>query len=124
MNVVAWILSALLAVAFLGAGGSKLAAGREKLLKNPRMGWVEDFSEGQLRTIAGLEVLGALGVILPWLLDVVRVLTPLAAVGLALIMVGALVVHGRRGELKDAVPANGVLLAVAVVVAVLRFAQL
>ena len=124
MNVLAWILSGLLAVAFIGAGGMKLATSREKLLENPRMGWVKDFSNPALKTIAALEVLGGIGLVLPWLLDIARVLTPLAAVGLALTMVGALVVHARRGELKEAAPANGVLLILAVAVAVIRFGQL
>jgi len=68
-------------------------------------------------------VLGALGVVLPWLLDVAPVLTPLAATGLALTMLGAMVVHTRRGERPALVP-NAVLLALAAAVAVLRFSQL
>lgn len=124
MNVVAWVLSGLLAVAFIGAGAAKLATPREKLLENPRMGWVSDFSDGQVKTIAALEVLGGIGVVLPWLLDVARVLTPLAAVGLAIVMVGALVTHQRRGELSQALPVNAVLFALAVAVAAIRFGQL
>lgn len=88
------------------------------------MGWVNDFTEPQVKTIAGLEVAGAVGLILPWLLDIARVLTPLAAVGLAVTMAGALATHARRGELKDALPVNTVLLAIAAVIAVIRFGQL
>lgn len=124
MNVLAWILSALLAIAFLGAGASKLVTPREKLLANPRMSWAGDFSDVQVKAIATLEVLASIGLILPWLLDVARVLTPLAAVGLALTMIGALVTHGRRGELKQAAPVNSLLLVIAVAVAVIRFSQL
>lgn len=124
MNVLAWILSGLLAFAFIGAGFSKLVTPREKLLANPRMTWANDFSNAQVKTIAGFEVLASIGLILPWLLDIARVLTPLAAVGLAVTMIGALVTHGRRGELKQAVPVNSVLLVIAVAVAVIRFSQL
>lgn len=124
MNIAGWILSALLAIAFAGAGAMKLSSGREKLLSDPRMAWAGDFSDLQVCGIGALEVLGALGVVLPWLLDTARVLTPLAAVGLALIMVGALVVHGRRGELKEAGPINVGLLVLAVAVAAIRFSQL
>jgi len=124
VNVLAWILSALLAIAFLGAGASKLVTPREKLLANPRMSWAGDFSDVQVKAIATLEVLASIGLILPWLLDVARVLTPLAAVGLALTMIGALVTHGRRGELKQAAPVNSLLLVIAVAVAVIRFSQL
>lgn len=124
MNIIAWIASGLLALAFLGAGGMKLATSRDKLLENPQMAWAGDFSGGQIKGIGGVEVLGALGVVLPWLLSIARVLTPLAAVGLALVMVGALVAHARRGELKQAIPVNTVLFVLAVAVAVLRFSQL
>lgn len=124
MNVLAWILSGLLAFAFLGAGGMKLVTPHGKLLENPQMAWAGDFNSGQVKTIAGLEILGAIGVILPWLLDIARILTPLAALGLAATMVGALVVHGRRGELKQAVPINAFLFLLAAAVAVLRFSQL
>jgi len=124
MNALAWILSGLLAVVFVGAGAAKLFTPRKKLLENPRMAWTNDFSETQIKAIAGLEVLAGVGLILPWLLDIARVLTPLAAVGLAILMIGALVTHGRRGELKQALPVNGVLVAIAVIVAVLRFSQL
>jgi hypothetical protein len=124
VNTITWILSGLLAFAFLGAGAAKLASSRRSLLANPRMAWAHDFSNAQVKGIGGLEVLGAVGVILPWLLDIARVLTPVAALGLAALMVGALVVHARRGELKQALPVNSVLLAVAVAVAALRFSQL
>ena len=123
MDLVTWILSGLLAGAFLMAGGLKLATPRDTLLEDPRMAWAGDFTEGQVKAIAGLEVLGALGVVLPWLLDVAPVLTPLAATGLALTMLGAMVVHTRRGERLALVP-NAVLLALAAAVAVLRFSQL
>ena len=124
MTVLAWILSVVLALAFLAAGGMKLATPYAKLRENPQMGWTEGFSAGQVKAIATAEVLGAIGVVLPWLLDIARVLTPLAAVGLAAVMAGALVTHGRRGELRQTAPVNGVLLVLAVVVAVLRFSQL
>ncbi|HEX8508600.1 MAG TPA: DoxX family protein [Propionibacteriaceae bacterium] len=124
MTLFAWILSGLLALAFFGAGASKLLTARPKLLENPQMAWASDFSNRQVKTIGTLEVLGAVGVILPWRLGIAEVLTPLAATGLAAIMVGALLVHRRRGELKAALPVNSVLLALAVSVAAIRFAQL
>ena len=85
------------------------------------MDWVDDFSDGQVKGIGVLELLGALGLVLPWALGIAKVLTPVAAVGLALVMVGAVVTHVRRKE-PPAVPA--LLGVVAVVVAVLRFTQL
>lgn len=90
------------------------------------MGWSADFSEGAVKGIAAAEILGGIGVILPWLLNIVPILTPIAAVGLGLglVMIGALTTHARRGELKQAGPVNATLLALAVAVAAIRFSQL
>ena len=96
MNVVLWIIAGLLALAFLGAGLTKLVQPKEKLAAT--MGWVDDFSPGTVKLIGGLEVLAAIGLVLPAALDVVPVLVPLAAVGLVALMVGAAITHARRGE--------------------------
>jgi len=119
VNVVLWIIAALLAVAFLGAGAMKLLRTKEQL-KASGMGWTDDWSPGAIRAIGGLEVLAAIGLILPPALDIAPILAPLAATGLAVIMVGAIVVHSRRKE-TPMVIANVVLLVLAVVVAWGRF---
>ena len=80
----------------------------------------EDFSDTGVRTIGALEILGALGLLLPAVAGVATVLVPIAAVGLALVMVGAAVTHRRRGELPM-IGSNVVLLVLAVVVAWARF---
>lgn len=118
MNAVLWIVAGLLAAAFLGAGSMKLIKGKEGLIQNPQMGWVEDFSSPAVRLIGSAEVLGAIGLILPAATGVATILTPLAATGLALTMAGAVVVHLRRHEPPVPPLVLGVL---AVVVAVLRF---
>jgi hypothetical protein len=84
------------------------------------MGWVEDFSDTGVRTIGALEVLAGVGLLLPAVTGVATVLVPLAAVGLALLMVGAAATHRRRGELPM-IGINAVLLLLAVVVAWARF---
>ena len=99
MAVVAWILSILLAGSFLAAGLGKLVTPHEKMVTNPRLGWSADFSPRAVKIIGTLEVLGAIGVILPWLTGIAPVLTPIAALGLAVVMIGAMVTHNRRGEL-------------------------
>jgi uncharacterized membrane protein YphA (DoxX/SURF4 family) len=119
MNVVLWIIAGLLAVAFAAAGAMKLAQPRAKLAASG-MAWAEDSSDAGVKGIGALEVLGALGLVLPAALGVATVLTPLAALGLTLLMAGAVVVHVRRGESK-AVGAPIVLGLLALVVAVLRF---
>ncbi len=118
MNVVLWIIAGLLAVAFAGAGLMKLTQPKPKLAAG--MPWTEDFSNGQVKGIGALEVLGALGLILPAALGIAEVLTPLAAVGLTLLMAGAAVTHLKRKEGKQ-VPVNVVLGGLALFVAVMRF---
>ncbi len=119
MNIVLWIIAGLLAAAFGAAGLMKLAQPKAKLAESG-MGWTEDFSDGQVKLIGLAEVLGAVGLILPAALDIAPVLTPLAAAGLALLMVGAAVTHVRRGE-KNMLPVNLVLGGLAAFVAVMRF---
>jgi hypothetical protein len=118
MNVLLWILQVLLALAFLGSGGLKIVRSRQALKLNG-LAWVDDFSAATVKGIGVLEVLGALGLVLPMLLDVAPVLTPIAAVGLALVMAGAVVVHARRHE-RTALPPPAVLGVLALLVAILR----
>jgi uncharacterized membrane protein YphA (DoxX/SURF4 family) len=97
-----WVAQVLLAVAFLGAGATKLSQPKEKLAKN--MAWVEDFSQPAVRLIGAVEVLGAIGVVLPALTGILSWMTPLAALGLAATMVGAILTHLRLGERSAVVP--------------------
>ncbi|MGA8115131.1 MAG: DoxX family protein [Actinocatenispora sp.] len=98
MNIALWIVSGLLAAAFLVAGLNKVVFPREKLAKAPGGGWALDFSAGFVKALGAVEILGAAGLILPAVLDIAPVLVPLAAVGLGLIMVGAAIVEFRRQE--------------------------
>src|SRR4051795_4414009 len=98
MNAALWIVAGLLAAVFLLAAFNKLFVPREKLAKAPGGGWVLDFSAGFVKSLGVVEILGAIGLILPALLGIAPVLVPLAAVGLATIMVGAAIVTYRPGE--------------------------
>ncbi|MFJ1811122.1 MULTISPECIES: DoxX family protein [unclassified Streptomyces] len=120
MNVALWAVAALLALVFLGAGAAKLAQPKEKLTASPNMAWATDFSPGAIKAIGLLEVLAAIGLVLPAAVDIAPGLVPLAASGLALTMFGAAVTHSRRGEAQSVV-VNVVLLALAVFVAWGRF---
>lgn len=120
MNIVLWILAGLLAAMFLAAGSMKLAQPKEKLAASPNMAWAGDFSPGLIKMIGALEVLAAIGLILPAALDIVPVLVPLAAVGLVLLMIGAAITHARRKETLPIVM-NVVLIVLAGVVAWGRF---
>lgn len=98
MNTALWIVAVLLAVAYTASGGIKLFASRERLLEAPGGGWIEDFSQASVRAIGVLEVAGAVGLTLPAILDVAPILVPLAAVGIAMLMVGAVITRLRRRE--------------------------
>lgn len=121
MNEVLWIVQILLGVIFLMAGFMKATQPREKLAAN--MAWVNDFSATQVRIIGVLEVLAGIGLILPMLTNILPILTPLAAVGLVLTMIGAMIVHIRRGEYSGTI-VNIVFLAMALFVAYGRFVAL
>ena len=116
MNRALWIVARLLAAVYLFSGAVKLFVPKEKLAAFPGGGWVEDFSAGTVKSIGVLEVLGALGLILPTALGIAVVLVPLAAAGLALLMVGAVITRLRRHETK-AMVADLVYLALAAFVA-------
>ncbi len=101
MNLALWIIAGLLAVAYLAGGGGKLIMPKKKIAAiAPSARWVEDFSTGSVKAIGALEVLGAVGLILPAATGIAPVLVPLAAAGLVLIMVGAVITRIRRHEFK------------------------
>ena len=118
MNIVLWILQALLALAFAMSGIMKLTQPKEKLAA--QMAYVEDFSGGMVRLIGLLELLAAIGLIVPALTGILPILTPLAALGLVLIMLGAILTHLRRKE-YSMIGVNFVLLLLAAIVAYGRF---
>ena len=119
MNVTLWVLAGLLAAVFLLSGVMKVARSKAQLADSGQ-GWTEDFSAPMIKFIGLAEVAAAIGLILPPALDIAPVLAPIAALGAAVVMVGAAITHGRRKEYPN-VLTNLVLLAIAVVVAWGRF---
>lgn len=102
MTYALWIVQGLLAALFLFAGGMKLVLPIEEMTKEIAMpGWF-------LRFIGVAEVLGGLGLILPGLLRIRPGLTPLAAAGLVIIMIGATVVTVASGAVVAALISLGV----------------
>jgi hypothetical protein len=97
MTSLLWIVQGLLALLFLWAGGMKLVLPLEKLAGPiPLPGLF-------MRFIGVAEVLGAIGLILPGLLHIRPGLTPLAAISLLIIMIGAVVITWLGGEIGMAV---------------------
>ena len=101
MNIVLWIVQALLALLFLFAGGTKLILSSEQMqaMGSPNQIVLPGLL---IRFIGVCEVLGALGLILPGLFRIRPGLTPLAAAGLFIIMVGAIATTLMSGEVAPA----------------------
>jgi uncharacterized membrane protein YphA (DoxX/SURF4 family) len=109
----------LLAAIFVATGVTKLTQPRAKLAAGP-MAWAADVTDVEFRTVGLLEVLGALGLVLPRAFGIAELLTPLAAVGLALTMIGAITTHVRMGE-TDRLAVPIVLLVLSVFIAIAGF---
>ena len=119
MNTFLWIIQGMLAAVFMMTGIMKLVQKKEAMAD--KMGFVEDFSQIQVNGIGVLELMGAVGLILPWATGILPWLTPIAAVGLALTMVGAFLAHLRRKELIPMGIVNIVLFSMAIFIAYGRF---
>jgi len=118
MNVVLWTVASLAAAAFLMTGGIKLAQGKK--VEEKGMAWAKHYSDRGVRGIGVAELAGALGLILPAVTGIATWLVPSAAIGLAVVMVGAVRRHLMDGEgLKGSMPAL-VLGVLALIVAVGR----
>ncbi|MBR9921054.1 MAG: DoxX family protein [Bacteroidetes bacterium] len=100
MNILLWVLQGFLAVMMLMPGFMKLSNTNAQLIQkgNGRMDWAEDVSPGGMKIIGLLEVLAAIGLILPMSTGIYPVLTVWAAIGVILIMIGAIALHLRRGD--------------------------
>jgi hypothetical protein len=107
-------------VLFLSSGVMKLTRTSEQLVAAGQ-GYAEVYSPGVVKTIGILEILAAVGLVLPAALGVAEVFVPLAAVGLALLMAAAFAFHVRRRETQG-LAVTAVLFALAAVVAVGRLA--
>jgi len=118
MNVALWTAQFALAALFAASGGAKLTMARERLLATGQTG-VAMFPMPVVRFTAAMELLAAVGLVAPGLTGIGPVLTPLAAAGLCIVMVGAAWAHSRLHEPKS-VAANAVLFALAAFVVVGR----
>src|SRR6267154_1590404 len=106
MNIVLWIIQVLLALLFLFAGGIKLVLPIEEMTKQMALPGLF------LRFLGVVEVLGGLGLILSGLLRITPGLTPLAAAGLVIVMIGATAISLKIGMSAALIPlVTGVLAA-------------
>ncbi len=104
MNISLWIMQILLALWFLFAGGIKLVMSAEAMEKNAPPNTIH-LPGMFIKFIGVCEVLGAFGLVLPGLTKIQRGLTPLAALGLLIIMIGAVVLTVMGPGFGAAIPA-------------------
>lgn len=101
MNTALWIITSLLAAAYLAGGASLLILSKDRYRSlGASQHWVDDFNAGHLKAIGTIKVIGATGLVLPAVLNIAPVLVPLAACGLMLVMAGAATTRFRRSEWK------------------------
>ena len=117
MNIALWIVQGLLAFAMIAAGGVKVATPRLKLAE--KMHWAKTWSDTNVKLLGSAEVLGGIGMIVPWATGILPVLTPVAAICLAVLMAGGVKTHV---DLKEPSAPAAILGALCVFVAVGRFA--
>ena len=102
MNILLWIIQILLALLFLVAGVPKLIFSVDELMRNAPPNAIR-FPDLFMKFIGLVEVLGALGLVLPGLLRTRQELTPLAALGLLIVMIGAVVTTIMSGAVAEAI---------------------
>ena len=116
MNLALWIVQGLLAAVMLMTGGLKVVTPRVKLAE--KFKWAATWTDTNVKLLGLAEVLGAVGLIVPWLTHIVPVLTPIAASALAVLMIGATKTHL---DLKEPIVPTVVLTALCAFVALGRF---
>lgn len=120
MNVALWIATGLLAAVALVGGISKTFVSKEKLAATRGGEWTAHFSVGFVKTLGVLELLAAVGLTLPAVLDIAPVLVPVTASCWIVLMIGAMITHIRYGSPK-LVSMNVIYLALAAFIAWGRF---
>ena len=93
MNTALWIIQGVLALGFAAAGCTKLLTPKPKLVV--KMAWAKHFAPGSIKSIGLAELLGAIGLVVPWATMIEPRLTPIAASALVIVMAGAVATHVR-----------------------------
>ena len=121
MNIALWIAASALALFMLAAGFMKVSRPIQEIRKMP---WAAKMPANYIRLIGSAEILGALGLVLPLATGMAVILTPVAALCLAVLMAGATITHIRIKDPKSAALTTTVLMALALFVAFGRFSGL
>jgi hypothetical protein len=100
VDLALWIATSLLALVALVGGLTKTLVRKERLAAQHGGEWTRGASARFVKTLGTLEILAAIGLILPAVVDVATILVPIAATCWVLLMVGAMTVHGRLGQYR------------------------
>jgi hypothetical protein len=98
MDTVITVIQVVLTLIFTGGGLTKLTLPYARFTKLPFQAWANDFKPQHIRLIGVLEACAVVGMFVPLFLPTLTILTPLVAVGMALVMAGAIATHLRRAE--------------------------
>jgi uncharacterized membrane protein YphA (DoxX/SURF4 family) len=121
MNTALWIVQVLLALMYITAGALKTFTTAKAKEQLP---WAKRHSDNFVRFVGTAELLGAKGLILPMLTGILPWLTPIAALGLVLVQILAILTEHVPAKEYKSLPINLVLVALAVFVAYGRFTGL
>ncbi len=116
MHTALWVIQGIAAFMFFATGTLKVVVARVKLVE--KMHWAKTWTDTNVKLLGLAEVLGAVGLIVPRLTGILPILTPIAAVCLAILMVGAVKTHADLKEPVIPAVVPGVL---AAMIAVGRF---
>jgi len=116
MTIALWVAQGFAAFVFLLTGALKMVLPKEKLAE--KMHWAATWPAGRIKLLGFAEIAGAIGLVLPTALHVVPVLTPIAAMCLAVLMLGAIQTHRH---LRESFTPSLVLVVVCVAIAAGRF---
>ena len=120
MHIALWIVAGLLALVALAGGITKTFVPLDKLSQHDGAAWTRGARPALVRTLGVLEILAAIGLVLPAVLGIAPVMVPVTAACWIALMIGAMITHGRLGQAK-LVMVNVAYLALAVVIVVGRF---
>lgn len=121
MNTVSWIIQVLISAFFIIPGFEKISGSKEKHIADGHLKQTGPIKP--IRFLGVLELLGCVGIIVPWLMGITPVLTPVKAVCFCLIIAAGMVVHIKKKE-YNMLPMLEVFFTLSTVVAYFRFASL
>ena len=118
MNTLLWLLQGILAAFFFMTGFGKLSSNKQQHIADGHI--KEGGSVVPIWILGVLEILGCMGIVVPWLTGIAPLLTPVTAICFCMVMLGAIAVHFQRREYKF-LPLPIVVIVLSVVVVYYRF---